>query len=131
MYIVHLFVNRVITSQHKQNTRSNRTGSIIKIVNPNQHHLLLFIPHSLDWLAAFHLDLLQATLFVAVQLSAPVFLATCFKYRSRGLPTAFFSEYCYFKDIYHKLVMPNCMPCPRVVSIFFNMFKSNLSSFTL
>ena len=52
--------------------------------------LLLIIPQSFAWLAAFHLDLLQAILFIAVKLSAPVFLATCFKYCSRGRPTAFF-----------------------------------------
>jgi hypothetical protein len=32
----------------------------------------------LDWLATFHLELLQSILFISVQLSAPVFLATCF-----------------------------------------------------
>jgi uncharacterized membrane protein len=53
--------------------------------------LLLLLPQSFDWLAAFHLELLQAILFIAVQLSFPLFLATCFKYCSRGLPTAFFS----------------------------------------
>jgi hypothetical protein len=37
-------------------------------------------------LAVFHVELLQAILFIAVWLSAPVFLATCFKYCSRGLP---------------------------------------------
>ena len=56
--------------------------------------LLLIIPQSFAWLAAFHLDLLQAILFIAVKLSAPVFLATCFKYCSRGRPTTFF-----FSDI--------------------------------
>ena len=50
----------------------------------------LFIPQSFDWLSAFHVELLQAILSIAVYLSAPVFLATCFKYCSRGLPTAFF-----------------------------------------
>jgi hypothetical protein len=49
--------------------------------------LLLLIPQSFDWLAAFHLELLQAILFIAVQLSAPVFLVTCFKYCSRVLLT--------------------------------------------
>ena len=34
---------------------------------------LLLILQSLDCLAAFHLELLQAILFIAVQLSAPVF----------------------------------------------------------
>jgi len=52
--------------------------------------LLLLILQSFDWLAAFPLELLQATLFIAVQLSAAVFLATCFKYYSQGLPMAFF-----------------------------------------
>jgi len=42
-----------------------------------------------DWLAAFHLYLLQAILSIAVQLSAALFLATCFKFCSRDLPTAF------------------------------------------
>jgi hypothetical protein len=41
-------------------------------------------------LAAFHLELLQAILFIAVELSALVFLAICFKYCSQGLPTNFF-----------------------------------------
>jgi hypothetical protein len=36
------------------------------------------------------------------------FLATCLKYYIRGLPTAlFFSGYCFFKDIYYKLLVPN------------------------
>jgi hypothetical protein len=51
-------------------------------------YIYILIIQSFDWLAAFHLDLLQAILFIAVQLSAPVFLATCFKYCGRGLPTA-------------------------------------------
>jgi hypothetical protein len=51
---------------------------------------ILLILQCFDWLAAFHLELLQAILFIAVQLSAPVLLATCFKYYSRGLPMAFF-----------------------------------------
>ena len=29
-----------------------------------------------------------------------------------------FPKYCYFKDVYRKLVMPNCMPYPWVASIF-------------
>jgi hypothetical protein len=53
-------------------------------------YLLFLIIQSFDWLAAFHLGSLQAILLIAVQLSAPVFLATCFKDFSRGLPTAFF-----------------------------------------
>ena len=37
-----------------------------------------------------------------------MFVVTCFKYCSPGLPTAFFfSEYCTFKDVYCKLVMLN------------------------
>ena len=40
--------------------------------------LLLLILQSFDWLAAFYLELLQAIVFTAVQLSAAVFLATCF-----------------------------------------------------
>jgi len=50
----------------------------------------LLIPQSFDWLAAFHLQLLQATRSIAVCLSAAVFLVTCFDYCSTGLPTAFF-----------------------------------------
>jgi hypothetical protein len=52
---------------------------------------LLFL-QSFDWLAAFHLELLQAILFIAVLLSAAVFLATCFQYCSRGLPTTPFPD---------------------------------------
>jgi len=74
---------------------------------------LLNILQSFHWLVAFRLELLQAILFIAVELSAAVFLTTSFKYRSRGLPTAFFlSGYCSFKDIYHKLNMPNFMAYP-------------------
>jgi len=51
--------------------------------------LLLLIPQSFDWLAAFHLELLQAIISIAVQLSAAVFVATCFKHCSQGLPTTF------------------------------------------
>jgi hypothetical protein len=51
---------------------------------------LLLIPLSFDWLAALHLDLLQTNVFIAVYLTAAVFLATCFNYCSRGLPTAIF-----------------------------------------
>jgi len=54
--------------------------------------ILLLILQSFDWLAAFHLELLQAIFFIAVSLSAAVFLATCYKYCSRGLPTAFFPD---------------------------------------
>jgi hypothetical protein len=38
--------------------------------------ILLLIPQSFDWLAAFHLKSLQAILFIAIKLSAPLFLAT-------------------------------------------------------
>jgi hypothetical protein len=72
--------------------------------------LLLLNLQSFDWLAAFYLDLLQAILFIAVYLSAPVYLAACFKYCSRGFPTVFFSGYCSFKDVHYKFVMPKCMP---------------------
>jgi hypothetical protein len=58
---------------------------------PNRVFLLLIF-QSFDWLAAFYLELLQAIIFIAVQLSAPVFLATCFKYFIRDLPTAFFQD---------------------------------------
>ena len=51
---------------------------------------LLLIPQSFDRLAAFHLDMLQAILSIAVWLSAAVFLAACFKYCSPGLPLPFF-----------------------------------------
>jgi len=36
--------------------------------------LLLLVLQSFNWLAAFHLELLQAILFIGVYLSAPVFL---------------------------------------------------------
>ena len=74
----------------------------------------LLLQQSFDWLAAFNPDLLQAILFIAVYLSAPVFLATCIKYCSGSLPRAFFSPppgYCSFKNVPHKL-MPNYMPYP-------------------
>jgi hypothetical protein len=54
----------------------------------------LLILQSLDWLAAFHLELLQVALVIVVLQSALVFLATP------------------FKDVYYKLVMPNYMPYP-------------------
>jgi len=73
---------------------------------------ILLIPQPFDWLAAFHLDLSQGSMFIAVQLSAPVFLATCLKFCSRGLPTNLFSKYCSLQDVYYKLVMPNCMLYP-------------------
>jgi hypothetical protein len=56
---------------------------------------IIFFPLILqyfDWLAAFHLELLQAILFIVVELSALVFLATCFQYCSRSLPTTFFPD---------------------------------------
>jgi hypothetical protein len=53
---------------------------------------LLLILQSLDWLAALHLKILQAIVFIVVQLSALVFLTTCFKYCIRGLPTDFFPD---------------------------------------
>jgi len=55
-------------------------------------NILLLILQSFDWLAAFHPELLQAILFIAPELSAPVFLATCFKYCIRGFPKAFFTD---------------------------------------
>jgi hypothetical protein len=60
--------------------------------SPEIYNLPLLILQSFDWLAAFHLNVLQTILFIAVYLSAPVFLATCFKYCSRGQPTAFFPD---------------------------------------
>ena len=39
-------------------------------------------------------------------------------YSGRGLPTAFFSGHCSFKDVYYQLVMPNYMPYPGMSSIF-------------
>ena len=44
----------------------------------------LLIPQSFDWLTAFHLELLQDIISIAV------YLATYFKYCSRGLSTAIF-----------------------------------------
>jgi hypothetical protein len=54
--------------------------------------LYLLISQSFDRLAAFHLELLQAILFIVVLFSAPVFPTTCFKYCSQGLPTPFFPD---------------------------------------
>ena len=90
--------------------------------------ILLLIPQSFDWLAAFHLDLLQAILFIAVQLSAAVFLATCFNYCSRGRPTAF------SPDVAPSSMFTTNSLCLTVCPIhewrlFFKIFKSNFSSF--
>jgi hypothetical protein len=64
---------------------------------------------SFYWLAAFHMKLLQAILFVTVYVSVPLFLATCFKIVVAVflLP---FSGYCSFKDVDYKLVISNYMP---------------------
>ena len=51
---------------------------------------LLLIPQTFDRLAAFHLEVSQTIIFSAVHLSAALFLASRFKYCSRGLPTAIF-----------------------------------------
>ena len=54
---------------------------------------------------------------INVRVSAPVFLATCLKFCSRGIPTAFFfSKYYSFNYVYYKLVMPYL----QVESIFLN-----------
>ena len=89
--------------------------------------LLLLILGSFDWLAAFHLELLQAILFIAAQLSAPVFLVTCFKYCSPGLPIAFLTDIAssrmFTRDLLCLIVCCIHEWCP-----FFKIFKSNLSS---
>jgi hypothetical protein len=81
-------------------------------------------------LAAFHPELLQGNLFIAVQLSVPVFLASCFKYCSQGLPTAF------FPDIAPSRMFTTNSLCLSVCPIhewrlFFKIFKNYLSSFAL
>ena len=40
-------------------------GNLTSMFRGN-YHLCLLIPRSFDWLAAFHLELLQAILFIAV-----------------------------------------------------------------
>ena len=77
---------------HLKLSSLNVQNKIFKWYFCNWPNITFFLSFSLliDWLTAFHLELLQATLFVAVSLSAPVFLATCFKYYSQGLPTTFF-----------------------------------------
>jgi len=55
-------------------------------------HYLLLIRQTFDWLAAFHMDFLQTILLTVVKLSASLFPATCCKYCSWGLPTAFFPQ---------------------------------------
>ena len=52
--------------------------------------ILLLNLQSFELLAPFHPELLQASLSIALQLSAAVFMSTCYKYRSPGLPTACF-----------------------------------------
>jgi hypothetical protein len=58
------------------------------------HQLLLLLCtlQSFDWLAAFHLELLQAILVTAVQPSAALFLVTCCKHCSPRLATACFLD---------------------------------------
>jgi hypothetical protein len=51
---------------------------------------VLLILQSFDWLADFRLQLLQAILSIAVQLSAAVFLATCFNTAVQVFPRPFF-----------------------------------------
>jgi len=63
---------------------------VVRFKQSNNFKFLLLILQSFDCLAALHLELLQVILFIAVLLSAPVFLTTCFNYCNRGLPTAFF-----------------------------------------
>ena len=62
--------------------------------------------------------------------SAPVFLAICFKYCSRGLPTALFpdiaSSSMFTRNSLHLIVCPI-----HEWHLFFKIFKSNLSSFAL
>jgi hypothetical protein len=72
----------------------------------------IFFFLSFSLLIGFRLELLQAIILIAVQLSAAVFLATCFKYRSPGLPTSLFPPHCSFNDAHYKLVMPDYMPNP-------------------
>ena len=68
--------------------------------------------------------------FIVVKLPAAVFLATCFKYYSRGLPAAFFTDIApsrmFPKNSLWLIVCPNHEWC-----LFFKTFKSNLSSFSL
>jgi hypothetical protein len=80
---------------------------------------LLLIFQYFDWLTAFHLELLQAILFIAVKLSAPVFLATCF-----------------FPDIAPSKMFSTNSLCLIIWPIhkwrlFFKIFKSDLSCFAL
>ena len=53
---------------------------------------LLFILQSLDWFAAFLLELLQAIFFIALKMLASLSLVICIKYCNRGLPTAFSAD---------------------------------------
>jgi hypothetical protein len=43
----------------------------------DQKYLFLIL-QSFDWLEVLHMKLLQAIFFIAVQLSAALFMATCF-----------------------------------------------------
>jgi len=92
---------------------------------------LLLTPQSSDCLPPFHLQLLQATLPIALYLSAALFLSTRFKYCSRGLPTAPFPQI---------LLLQGCSPQTRYVQLYalsvsgvylFKVCKSNLSSIAL
>jgi hypothetical protein len=76
------------------------------------------------------MELLQAILFIALELSAPVFLATCFTYCSPALPTAFFPDIAPSRMFTANSLCP--ITCPiHEWRLFFLIFKSNLSSFAL
>ena len=87
------------------------------------HLFLLLIPQSFDRLAALHLQLLQAILFTAVSLSAAVFLATCFKYCSPGLPTAFFPNIAPSKMFTTNSLCPIICPIHEWRLFFFKFLK--------
>ena len=76
--------------------------------NPIWNNIRLFILQSFDWLVGtFSSGIVASHFFIAVQLSAPGFLATCFKYCSRGLPTGFFRillfQECLLQTLYAQL----------------------------
>ena len=66
---------------------------------------LLLILQYFDWLAAFHLELLQAILFIAVLVSDPVFLILL---RMRDISDKSYREdqnkYCMFNNFFPKIV---------------------------
>jgi len=67
-----------VTTVNIHHYRGDNWNFILQPIN-SKYNILLLVLQYVDWLAALNLHLLQAILFIAVWLSAPMFLATCFE----------------------------------------------------